>query len=115
MFAILETGGKQYRVSKGSIIDIERLNKEEIEVNNINNNDNNKKINFEKILFIQKDDNTILLGKPTLTGVLIEGTVISNYKDDKVIVFKKRRRKNSKRKNGHRQMKTKVIINDIKF
>lgn len=104
MFAIVETGGKQYRVSKGSVIDIERL---EMNVD--------EKVNFEKVLFVQKDDSTILLGKPALTGVLVEGSVVSNYKDDKVIVFKKRRRKNSKRKNGHRQMKTRVIINDIKF
>ncbi len=104
MFAILKTGGKQYRVSKGSIIDIERL---KIDVD--------EKINFETVLFVQKDDNTILLGKPTLSGVFVEGSIIDNYKDDKIIVFKKRRRKNSKRKNGHRQMKTRVIINDIKF
>ena len=104
MFAILETGGKQYRVSKGSIIDIERLGM------NVG-----EKVNFETVLFLQKDDNTILLGKPTLDGVLVEGSIVDNYKDDKVIVFKKRRRKNSKRKNGHRQMKTRVIIDDIKF
>ncbi len=104
MFVILETGGKQYRVSKGSIIDVEKVNA------NIN-----ETISFNKVLFIQKDDNSVMIGNPILTDVLVEGNVIKNYKDNKVVVFKKRRRKNSKRKNGHRQLKTRIIINDIKF
>lgn len=104
MFAVLETGSKQYRVSVGNTINVEKIEANEGE-----------KIILDKILFIQQDNGEILVGKPTLDNVKIEAEVLKNYRDEKVIIFKKRRRKNSRRKNGHRQSKTELKILDIKI
>jgi large subunit ribosomal protein L21 len=104
MFAILKTGGKQYKVAKDDTIQIEKLDYNEGE-----------KIKLDNILLIQKDDGDVLFGNPFIEGGTVEGEIIRNYKDKKVIVFKKRRRQNSRRKNGHRQTKTELKITDIKF
>lgn len=104
MFAILETGGKQYRVSEGNTIDVELIDANEGE-----------KIVINEVLFIQKDNKEIMVGKPLLENVSVEAEVISQYRDEKVIIFKKRRRKNSRRKNGHRQYKTQLKILNIKI
>jgi len=104
MFAILKTGGKQYKVAKDDTIQIEKLDYKEGE-----------KVTLNDILLIQKDDGNVLLGDPFVKGGSIEGEITKNYKDKKVIVFKKRRRQNSRRKNGHRQTQTELKITDIKF
>lgn len=104
MFAILETGGKQYRVSEGNTIDVELIDANEGEKVVINN-----------VLFIQKDNKEILVGQPLLSNVSIETEVVSQYRDEKVLIFKKRKRKNSRRKNGHRQYKTQLKILNIKI
>lgn len=104
MFAIIETGGNQYRVAPGNTIDVEKLEGEE-----------GAKIVLENVLFVQKEDETSLIGNPLLKNVKVEAEIVKTYKDDKVIDFVKRRRKNSRRKNGHRQTKTKLKIVDIKI
>lgn len=104
MFAIIETGGNQYRVAPGNTIDVEKLEGEE-----------GAKVVLENVLFVQKEDETSLIGNPLLKNVKVEAEIVKTYKDDKVIDFVKRRRKNSRRKNGHRQTKTKLKIVDIKI
>ncbi len=104
MFAIIETGGNQYRVAPGNTIDVEKLEGEE-----------GAKVVLENVLFVQKEDETSLIGNPLLKNVKVEAEIVETYKDDKVIDFVKRRRKNSRRKNGHRQTKTKLKIIDIKI
>ncbi|MDD2840215.1 MAG: 50S ribosomal protein L21 [Rickettsiales bacterium] len=104
MFAIIETGGNQYRVAPGNTIDVEKLEGEE-----------GKKVLLDRVLFVQNEDGTSLIGKPLLDGVKVEAELVETYKDDKVIDFIKRRRKNSRRKNGHRQTKTELKILSIKL
>lgn len=103
MFVVLETGSKQYRVSEGNTIKVEKLEANE-----------GDKVIIDNILFCQNDNGETLIGKPKLDNVVVEAEVLRNYKDEKVIIFKKRRRKNSRRKNGHRQLKTELKILSIK-
>ena len=72
-----------------------------------------KKVEFDNVLFIS-DKGKVKIGKPTIKGSKVTGEVLSQIKDDKVIVFKKKRRKGYKVKNGHRQQMTKILIKDIK-
>ncbi len=90
-FAIIETGGKQYKVSASNILKVEKLNIVK-----------GKKVEFKKVLLVNDDKNTEV-GNPTVEGALVEGLVLDNIKDRKILVFKKRRRKNSRKKYGHRQ------------
>jgi large subunit ribosomal protein L21 len=107
MYAIIETGGKQYRVASGNKINVEKIELEE-------NAKNNNKIVLNKVLFLQNEDGTSLIGKPLLSNVEVEAELVETYRDDKVIDFVKRRRKNSRRKNGHRQFKSELKILNIK-
>lgn len=104
MFVILETGGKQYRVSEGNTLNVEKLDANEGE-----------KVILDKVLFVQKDNGEIMVGQPVVENVKVEAEVVENYREEKIIIFKKRRRKNSKRKNGHRQEKTELKILSIKL
>lgn len=105
MFAILKTGGKQYKVSQGSFIDVERFKE---------SNNKGDIIVFNDVLLVKyEDNNNVLLGNPTLENISIEAEVIGVNKDKKVISFKKRRRKNSSRTIGHRQQKLRVRIKNI--
>ncbi|MES2677971.1 MAG: 50S ribosomal protein L21 [Pseudomonadota bacterium] len=103
MFAIIQTGGKQYRVAKDDKIIVENLN------SNVGD-----KITLE-VLFAQNDNGQAVFGSPNIKGATVLAEVSKNFKDDKIIVFKKRRRQNSRRKNGHRQLKTLLKITDIKL
>ena len=100
-FAVIETGGKQYKVSASNILKVERLNI-----------DKGKKVEFKKVLLVN-DDKTIEVGNPTVSGAMVEGFLLDNIKDKKVIVFKKRRRQNSRKRYGHRQLLSKVQITKI--
>ena len=100
-FAIIETGGKQYKVSASNILKIEKLNIEK-----------GKKVEFKNVLLI-KDDKDIEVGNPTINGALVEGLLLDNIKDKKIIVFKKRRRQNSRKRYGHRQLLSKIQITKI--
>ena len=101
-FAVIQTGGKQYKVKAGEIIKIERLKDISPEV----------KIEFKKIL-AYGDDTNLEIGSPIINGAKVEAELIKNSKNRTVLVFKKRRRKNSRRKNGHRQLYSMIRISRI--
>ncbi len=100
-FAIIETGGKQYKVSASNILKVEKLNIKE-----------GNKVEFKKVLLVN-DDKTVEIGDPMISGAVVEGMLLENIKDRKVIVFKKRRRQNSRKRYGHRQPLSKVQITKI--
>ena len=101
MYAVIKTGGKQYKVSNNDVIEVEKLNAEPgstVEFNNVLLIDNGKEVQ---------------IGDPEISEAKVVGEVITNKKDDKVIIFKKKRRHNYRRKNGHRQPLTIVRITEI--
>ena len=100
-FAIIETGGKQYKVSASKIIEVEKLNAEA-----------GKTIQFKKVLLL-KDDKGTEVGNPNINGAMVEAKLLSNVKDKTILVFHKRRRKHSRKKNGHRQRHSKIQITKI--
>ena len=101
-FAIIQTGGKQYKVKSGEILKIEKLPDSKADT----------KIEFKEIL-AYGDDKIIEVGSPTVTGAKVEADLIENGKNRTVLIFKKRRRHNSRRKNGHRQQYSLIRINKI--
>jgi len=101
-FAVIQTGGKQYKVKSGEIIKIERLE----------NSKPDSKIEFKEIL-AYGNEKDIELGKPIISGAKVEADLLKNGKNRTVLIFKKRRRKNSRRKNGHRQQFSLIRINKI--
>ena len=101
-YAVIQTGGKQYKVKSGEILKIEKL--PEIKANT--------KIEFKEIL-AYGDDKGIELGIPIVQGAKVEANLIKNSKNRTVLIFKKRRRQNSRRKNGHRQEYSMIRINKI--
>ena len=101
-YAIIQTGGKQYKVKAGEILKIERLEDSKPET----------KIEFKEIL-AYGDDKTIEVGSPVVEGAKVEADLVENGKNRTVLIFKKRRRKNSRRKNGHRQLYSLIKINKI--
>jgi large subunit ribosomal protein L21 len=101
-FAVIQTGGKQYKVKAGEIIKVEKLEDSKPET----------KIEFKEVL-AYGDDKTIELGEPTISGAKVEADLIKNSKNRTILIFKKRRRKNSRRKNGHRQQFSLIRINKI--
>ena len=101
-FAIIQTGGKQYKVKSGEILKIERLSDSKPDT----------KIEFKEIL-AYGDDKIIEVGTPIVQGAKVEANLIKNSKNRTVLIFKKRRRQNSRRKNGHRQEYSKIRINKI--
>ena len=101
-YAVIKTGGKQYKVKSGEILKIEKLPDSKPD----------SKIEFNEIL-AYGDDKTIEVGTPIVTGAKVEADLIKNGKDRTILIFKKRRRQNSRRKNGHRQEHTMIRINKI--
>ena len=101
-YAIIQTGGKQYKVRSGEILKIEKLP----------NTKSDAKIEFKEIL-AYGDDKIIEIGAPTVKGAKVEANLIKNSKNRTVLIFKKRRRQNSRRKNGHRQQYSMIKINKI--
>ncbi len=100
-FAIIETGGKQYKVSASKILEIEKLN---AKVGDI--------IKFKNVLLLNDSKNTEV-GNPSIEGATVEAKLLDNVKDRTILVFHKRRRKHSRKKNGHRQRHSKVQITKI--
>ena len=100
-FAVIQTGGKQYKVSASEILKIERLNNEE-----------GKTVEFKNVLFLN-DDKTTEIGNPNNQGAKVEATILKNTKNKTILVFKKRRRKNSRKKYGHRQQISLIKITKI--
>ena len=101
-YAIIQTGGKQYKVKAGEIMKIEKLDKFKPE----------SKLEFKEIL-AYGDDKMIEIGSPTISGAKVEANLIENGKDRTILIFKKRRRQNSRRKNGHRQKYSLIKVSKI--
>ena len=101
-YAVIQTGGKQYKVRSGEILKIEKLP----------NSKPDTKIEFNEIL-AYGDNKVIEIGAPTVQGAKVEANLIKNSKNRTVLIFKKRRRHNSRRKNGHRQEYSMIRINKI--
>ena len=101
-FAVIQTGGKQYKVKSGEILKIEKLPDSKIDT----------KIEFKEIL-AYGDNKIIEIGSPIVQGAKVEANLIKNSKNRTVLIFKKRRRQNSRRKNGHRQEYSMIRINKI--
>ena len=101
VYAIIETGGKQYKVSEGDIIFVEKLEAEE-----------GSEFTFDKVLAVSTNDG-LTVGKPTVAGASVKGSVVKNGKGKKIYVFKYKSKKNEKKKIGHRQPYTKVQITTI--
>lgn len=97
MYAVIKTGGKQYKVASGDVVKLEKIAGEE-----------GKEVIFNEVLAL---DDTV--GMPLVSGASVKATVLKQARDAKVIVFKKKRRQNYRRKNGHRQSITIVKITDI--
>ena len=100
-FAIIETGGKQYKVSASKILEIEKVDAEV-----------GKTLKFKNVLLLNDDKNTEV-GNPNIEGASVEAKLLENVKDRTVLVFHKRRRKHSRKKNGHRQRHSKIQITKI--
>ncbi len=101
MYAVILTGGKQYRVKAGDVLAVEKLDLEP-----------GRKAQFDRVLLIE-DGETVQVGTPVLDNAMVLGLVLENFKDEKVLVFKKKRRKQYRRTRGHRQQLTKVRITRI--
>jgi large subunit ribosomal protein L21 len=100
-FAIIETGGKQYKVSASKILEVEKLDAEI-----------GKTIKFKNVLLLNDNKNTEI-GDPNIDGATVEAKLLDNVKDRTVLIFHKRRRKHSRKKNGHRQRHSKIQITKI--
>ncbi|AWG20377.1 50S ribosomal protein L21 [Flavobacterium faecale] len=101
MYAIVEIAGQQFKVSKDLKVYVNRLASEE-----------GSKISFDKVLLLD-DNGNVTLGAPAIEGASVEAKVLQHLKGDKVIIFKKKRRKGYKKRNGHRQYLTQIVIEGI--
>ena len=101
MYAIVEIAGQQFKVSKDLKVYVHRLTNEE-----------GSKVSFDKVLLLD-DNGNVTLGAPAIEGASVEAKVLQHLKGDKVIVFKKKRRKGYKKRNGHRQSLTQIVIEGI--
>ncbi|MCX4349620.1 MAG: 50S ribosomal protein L21 [Alphaproteobacteria bacterium] len=97
MYAVIKTGGKQYKVASGDVVKLEKIAGEE-----------GKEVVFNEVLALDG-----IIGTPLVAGASVKAQVLKQTRDDKIIVFKKKRRQNYRRKNGHRQSITLVKITDI--
>lgn len=102
MFAVIKTGGKQYKVAKDSRIKVEKIE-----------GDLGSKIEINQVLLLGEDSKTSFVGTPTVKGAKVTAEIIDHFRDDKIIIFKKKRRQNYRRKNGHRQDLTELKIINI--
>lgn len=101
MYAVIETGGKQYRVQQGDVVYVEKLDVEA-----------GSNINFDKVLLVSNEGD-LKAGKPYVDGAKVEATVLEQGKNKKIIVYKMKPKKNYRKKQGHRQPYTKVKIENI--
>lgn len=101
MYAIISSGGKQFRVEEGETLRLEKLEAQP-----------GDKIELEQVLFVKTEDG-VKVGNPLVDSAKVTGTILTEGKARKIIVFKKKRRKQYRRKNGHRQLYTEVLINSI--
>ncbi|MDH4196977.1 MAG: 50S ribosomal protein L21 [Candidatus Aminicenantes bacterium] len=101
MHAVILTGGKQYRVTAGDILSVEKLEA-----------DAGHKVQFDKVLLIEDGEN-VLIGTPFLPSAMVRAEVVETYKDDKVLIFKKKKTKQFRRTRGHRQILTKIKVERV--
>ena len=101
MYAIIQSGGKQYRVTEGDLLNLERLDGEV-----------GQEVSFDEVLLVGRDD-SVQVGQPRLEGAQVMGTIVEHGKGAKTLVFKFKRRKMYRRKRGHRQLFTQVQIGKI--
>ncbi len=102
MHAVIKTGGKQYIVKPGDVIDIEKISGEPGE-----------EVNFEEVLLVSADGEDVKVGSPVVESARVEGKIVKQKKGDKIVVFKFKRRKGYRKKAGHRQNLTSVEITSI--
>ncbi|MBE5817343.1 MAG: 50S ribosomal protein L21 [Clostridiales bacterium] len=102
MYAVMVSGGKQYKVSQGDVINVEKL---PVEVG--------AEITFDEVLFVANDDGTVAAGNPCVAGAKIVGKVVAQDKAEKIIVFKYKPKKDFRKKQGHRQPYTGIQIESI--
>jgi len=102
MYAVLNSGGKQYKVQKGEVLKVEKIS-----------GDVGSSVTFDRVLMFSDGEN-VSIGQPVLDSVSVEGHIVEQGKARKIIVFKYKRRKRFRRKNGHRQEFTAVLIDSIK-
>jgi len=102
MYAIIKTGGKQYRVKEGDVIDVELLN-----------GNGSSEVTFNEIVMLNSG-NALKIGTPFLQGATVKGEILEKVKAKKLIIFKYKKRKNCRVKNGHRQKHSRVKITSIK-
>ncbi len=103
MYAVIETGGKQYRVERGDVIDVELMPASGKKV---------EKVKFERVLMVAGEGG-VKLGSPVLAGAEVSGVVLGKVRTPKVLIFKKKKRKGMRRSNAHRQDLMRVRIQDI--
>ena len=101
MYAVVNSGGKQYKVQKGEVLKVEKIS-----------GDVGNSVTFDRVLMFSDGEN-VSIGQPVLDGVSVEGHIVEQGKAKKIIVFKYKRRKRFRRKNGHRQEFTAVLIDSI--
>jgi large subunit ribosomal protein L21 len=101
MYAIIETGGKQYKVQEGDVLYIEKLNASDGET-----------VNFDQVLLVSKDSG-VIIGSPLVANATVTGKVEKHGKERKILVYKYKAKKNYRRKQGHRQPYSKVVIEKI--
>lgn len=101
MYAIIETGGKQIRVEPGRFYDVERLP-----------GDPESSVSIDKVLFVQ-DDGEVHIGQPFVAGATVEGTILRHLRGRKIIVYKMRPKKKTRKKQGHRQELTRLMVDSI--
>jgi large subunit ribosomal protein L21 len=102
MFAVVKTGGKQYKVAKDSVIKVEKIE-----------GTLGSKIELDQVLMLGESSKPSFIGTPIVKGASVTAEITSQFRDNKIIVFKKKRRQHYRRKNGHRQTVTELKILDI--
>ena len=103
MYAVIKTGGKQYTVRKDDVLKVELLEAKKGDT-----------VTLSEVLLVGSEGGNAKIGSPTVSGASVKAEVLDQIRDDKIIVFKKKRRQNYRRKNGHRQNLTVLKITDIK-
>jgi large subunit ribosomal protein L21 len=103
MNAVIKTGGKQYRVAEGDVLEIEKIK-----------GDVGQEILFNEVLLVSSENN-VVAGAPYINGASVTAQILGQKKEDKIIVFKMKRRKNYRKKQGHRQMVTSVRVTKINY
>jgi large subunit ribosomal protein L21 len=107
MYAVIETGGKQYRVEPGDVIEVERLSETDADFGK------DAAIEFDRVLMV-RDEEQVRIGDPVVAGATVTGVSVGEIRAPKIVVFKMKRRKGYRRRNGHRQDLVQVRIEEIK-